>query len=103
MEKECHTKIYTLKVDGGATQNNYLMQFQSDILKKNVLLPTCLETTSLGVCYLAGLENRFWKSLDEIRSIHKYQKEFSPNMEDDEIKEIDKKWKLAIKATRVFK
>lgn len=103
MEKDSKKKIHVLKVDGGATANDYLMQFQSDILHTKIMLPTCLETTSLGVCYLAGLESGFFKNIDEIRKIHKYQKEFYPEMMSSEIKEIDKKWKTAIKATRAFK
>lgn len=103
MEKEVGTKISVLKVDGGATQNDYLLQFQSDILKAKIKLPNCLETTSLGVCYLAGLESGYYENLEFIKSIHKYKKEFNPTMDSKRRKEIDKKWRLAIKATRVFK
>lgn len=103
MEKLSNKKIDCLRVDGGATANNYLMQFQSDILTTNVLLPKNLETTSLGVAYLAGLETKYWKDLDEISNVHKISKTYTPKMGENEIKEIDKKWAKAIEATRVFK
>lgn len=103
MEKECGTKVRVLKVDGGATANNCLMQYQSDILECKVMLPRCLETTALGAAYLAGLENKYWKSIAEIKKIHKYQKEFEPTMPKKTIQEIDRKWHKAIEAVRVFK
>ncbi len=103
MKKENHCPLRCLKVDGGATANNYLMQFQSDILATKILLPKCLETTALGAAYLAGLNSGYYQSLDEIRTIHTYQKEFSPHMSNDEIKKKYDGWKKAIKATRMFK
>lgn len=103
MEKLSSKKIDCLRVDGGATANNYLMQFQSDILSANVLLPKNLETTSLGVAYLAGLENKYWENIEEISKVHKISKTFTPKMKEKEILEIDKKWSKAIEATRVFK
>lgn len=103
MVKDSKQKIKVLKVDGGATANSYLMQYQADILNSKILLPCCLETTALGAAYLAGLCSGFWKDLDEIKNIHCYQKEYYPNMPKKQISEIDKKWKAAIKATRVFK
>ena len=103
MEMESKKKIKTLKVDGGATANDYLMQYQSDIINSKVVLPHCLETTSLGAAYLAGLQSGYWKNLDEVKNIHRVQKEFYPHMKNDLRKEIDRKRKAAIKATRVFK
>ena len=103
MEKETNIHISTLKVDGGATANSYLMQYQSDILSSEVLLPNCLETTALGAAYLAGLQTGFWKDIEDIKSVHKYQRLYKPNMKKSEIKIIDKRWKTAIKATRMFK
>ena len=67
------------------------------------ILPECLETTSLGVAYLAGLGSGYFKDLDDIKKIHKISKEFYPLMEESERAEIDKKWAKAIEATRVFK
>ena len=103
MEKESKAKISLLKVDGGATANDYLMQYQSDILDVKLLLPNCLETTALGACYLAGLNSGYFESIDEIKNIHKYKKEFMPKMSKKIREDIDKKWAKAIEATRVFK
>lgn len=103
MQKESKVKIETLKVDGGATTNNYLMQYQANILNAKVLLPNCLETTALGACFLAGLNSGFFKDIDEIKTIHQYKREFLPNMDESERKIIKEKWKRAIQATRVFK
>lgn len=103
MEKETGSKIRNLKVDGGATENNYLMQFQSDILQTNIMLPKTLETTALGVAYLAGLNSGFYSSLDEIRSIHSYKAIFAPKMEEKEAAEYYNGWLKAVNATRQFK
>ena len=83
--------------------NNYLMQYQANILNAKVLLPNCLETTALGACFLAGLNSGFFKDIDEIKTIHQYKREFLPNMDESERKVIKEKWKRAIQATRVFK
>lgn len=103
MEKDIGKKVKNLRVDGGATANNYLMQYQADILQSTVMIPTCLETTALGAAYLAGLQTKFWKDIEEIKKIHEYQKEFNPMMSKKQIKEIDYKWKKAIEATMLFK
>ena len=103
MKKETKTKLKCLKVDGGATANHYLMQFQSDILQTNILLPQCLETTALGAAYLAGLESKFFKSIEEIKKIHDYQCIYKPHMSKAEVDEKYRGWKTAIKATRTFK
>ncbi len=103
MEVEGDLKVSVLKVDGGATANNYLMQFQSDILKKKIILPKCLETTALGVAYLAGLGCGFFNDINEIRHIHRCDKEFLPKMSDDEVNDKVSKWKKAIEITRMYK
>ena len=103
MEKESGIKVSSLRVDGGATANNYLMQYQADILGSKIMLPRNLETTAMGAAYLAGLQSGYWKSIDDIKKIHKYQKEFNPKMDAAVVKLIDKKWKKAIEATKVFK
>ena len=103
MEKEANRKIEVLKVDGGATANDYLMQYQSDILNSKLMLPNCLETTALGACYLAGLNSGYFLNIEEIKNIHKYKKEYTPKMDEANRKETDRKWKLAIQATRLFK
>ena len=103
MQKDAQQCITVLKVDGGATKNNYLMQFQSDILHTVIKLPVCLETTALGAAYMAGLKCGFYQSLESIKNIHEYQATYSPQMTRKEIAELYKGWKVAIKATRMFK
>ena len=103
MEKDAHQCITVLKVDGGATKNNYLMQFQSDILHKTIKLPKCLETTALGAAYMAGLQCGYFPNLESIKKIHEYQATYEPEMSKKEVKELYKGWKTAIKATRKFK
>lgn len=102
MEKECGNKISVLRVDGGATANKYLMQFQADILNCKVKLPVNLETTAMGAAYLAGLKSGYWKNINEIKKIHKYKTEFKPEMSEKRRKEISLKWKKAVKAARDF-
>ena len=103
MQKEINTKISSLKVDGGATKNGYLMQFQSDILNTTIKLPRCLETTALGAAYMAGLQSGYYPNLESIERIHKYQAIYEPKMKKREINRLYKGWKVAIKATRMFK
>ena len=103
MKKETHSNLKNLKVDGGATKNKFLMQFQSDILETKIMLPTCLETTALGAAYLSGLSSGFYKNLDEIKSIHSYQAIFDPHMSEELINEKYSGWLKAVEATRVFK
>ncbi len=103
MKKESGLPLKTLKVDGGATANNLLMQFQSDILKTEIKLPVCLQTTALGVAYLAGLQSGYYKDLEDIKKVHSYQATFKPTMSQKEINQRYKGWKLAVKATRMFK
>ena len=103
MQKETKKRIKVLKVDGGATKNSYLMQFQSDILHTTIKLPKCLETTALGAAYMAGLQCGFYPNLESIRRIHEYQAIYKPKMDKDTINKLYKGWKNAIKATRMFK
>ena len=103
MEKETNQDIKVLKVDGGSTKNGYLMQFQSDILHTTIKLPKCLETTALGAAYMAGLASGYFANLESIKKIHEYQAIYQPKMSQKEIKRLYKGWKLAIKATRMFK
>ncbi|KGN02606.1 glycerol kinase [Clostridium novyi A str. 4570] len=87
MEEDAGTSLKTLKVDGGACANNFLMQFQSDILDKPVVRPEVIETTALGAAYLAGLAVGFWKDVEDLSRSIKPSQTFSPKMED--IKRID--------------
>ena len=103
MKKETGLKIPQLKVDGGATANDFLMQFQSDILQTKIDLPECLQTTALGAAFLAGLSSGYYKNLEHIRSIHHCQKLFKPKMSEDEVKRNYDGWKKAVEVTRQFK
>lgn len=103
MKKECDAPIKRLQVDGGATKNKYLLQFQSDICGITIKLPKCLETTALGAAYLAGLCTGYYSSIEEIKSIHSFQAIYEPKMKSSVVKKKYSGWKLAVKATRVFK
>ncbi|GAI10988.1 unnamed protein product, partial [marine sediment metagenome] len=96
IQKDSEINLKKLKVDGGAVRDNFLMQFQSDILGVSVVRPKVVETTALGAAYLAGLAIGFWKDKAEIAAKWKVNKEFSPNM-DEKIKEnLYKGWKKAV-------
>ena len=79
MEKDAGVPLAELKVDGGASRNNLMMQFQADILGASVVRPVVTETTAMGACYLAGLAVGFWKSLDEIKAQWQVERCFKPS------------------------
>ena len=97
MQKDSGITLHTLKVDGGASANNFLMQFQSDILNTEVIRPQCIETTALGVAYLAGLAVGYWKDREEISQNWRVDKRFYPEMEEDGRKKRIRGWKRAVK------
>ncbi|BBK28358.1 glycerol kinase [Staphylococcus arlettae] len=103
MEKDSDIKVNNLRVDGGAVKNNFIMQFQSDLLHVEVERPEINETTALGAAYLAGLAVGFWESKDEIANRWKLEKSFNPEMEEAESTKLYKGWKKAVEATQVFK
>lgn len=96
MEKDSGTKFNNLKVDGGASNNNLLMQIQSNFLNSNVIRPKVTETTALGVAFFSGLATGFWSSIDELKEIWEIDKEFTPNPSKDDISVI-KNWEVRIK------
>jgi glycerol kinase len=98
MEADAQIPILELRVDGGATVNDLLMQFQSDILNVKVARPKIIETTALGAAYLAGLAVGFWKSADEISNYWQQEKLFTSQMEDITRTELMKGWQRAVKA-----
>ena len=100
MQKDLGIKINTLKVDGGASQNNFLMQFQSDILDAKVIRPKVVEVTALGAAYLAGLTSGYWSSIEEIIENLKIDREFNPLIYEEERDELIKGWEKAIKITQ---
>lgn len=103
MKEESGLKIKSLKVDGGASVNSLIMQFQSDLLRCEVHLPKVLETTSLGAAFLAGLNSGYWKNMKELKKEKKFQKIYKPQLTDKEIEDKKKGWEKAVMATRVFK
>ncbi len=102
MEKDSGIKLSSLKVDGGAVKNNFLMQFQSDILNIKVERPIVNETTALGAAYLAGLATGFWKDKQDIIDHYQIDRTFTPEMSEEEREEKYKGWEKAVKAARVF-
>ena len=99
MEKECKSKIKNLKADGGASGNNFLMQFQSDICNIKVSRPIITETTALGAAYLAGLAVGFWKDKEEVKKFWHMSAEFQPKLESDKVNKYYNAWKKAVKRT----
>ena len=99
MQKDAGITLKELKVDGGASRNNLLMQFQADILGTSVIRPQVTETTALGAAYLAGLATGYWGSIEEIRSLWAIDKEFTPSSSDDEVKRLKDGWKNAVGRT----
>ena len=95
MEKDSGTKFNKLKVDGGASNNDLLMQIQSNFLKTNVVRPKLTETTALGVAFLSGLASGFWSSLDELKNIWEIDREFLPE-EDSNNETIINNWNSRI-------
>lgn len=103
MKEEARVPIQLLAVDGGASANDYLMQFQADILDCPIARPDCLETTALGAAYLAGLTVGFWKNTEELKQFHHLEKTFTSEMSESTRKQLYSGWKKAVEATRVFK
>jgi glycerol kinase len=103
MESDSGISLKKLRVDGGATANNFLMQFQSDMLDVPVEKPVVLETTALGAAYLAGLAVGFWKDKQEIAENWDINHTFNPRMDDKTRQKQYDGWIKAVEATRIFK
>lgn len=99
MENDIGEPISALKVDGGATRDNFLMQFQADIIGKPVCRPVVRETTALGAAYLAGLASGFWSSRDELISENRIESTFEPSAADEKRTELMDGWHKAVKRT----
>ena len=96
MEKDAGVKLAELNVDGGASRNNLMMQFQADILGTRVIRPKVTETTAMGACYLAGLATGYWKDLDEIKQQWSAETEFSPLAPAEKVMNLRNGWRDAI-------
>jgi glycerol kinase len=102
MQADAALPIKEMRVDGGATVNNYLMQFQADILNTTVVRPEITETTALGAAYLGGLAVGFWDSIDEVQAYWRVQKKFEPSMNDEVRTGNEQQWKKAIRAAQAW-
>ncbi|MDK6233063.1 glycerol kinase GlpK [Aerococcus sanguinicola] len=102
MEKDTGMPINVLKVDGGAAMNNYLMQFQADILGIEIARAQNLETTALGAAFLAGLAVGYWDDLEELKTLNAVDQAFNPSMNNARKEQLYKGWTRAVKATQVF-
>ena len=98
MEKDSGLKIKHLKVDGGASANNFLMQFQSDLLHAEVIRPQCVETTAMGAAFLAGLAVGYWKDKDDVKQNWALGHSFRPQMPEGERQQLLSGWKKAVGA-----
>lgn len=99
MQKDAGVKLNSLRADGGASANNFLMQFQADILDAEVVRPKCIETTALGAAYLAGLATGFWKDAQEVKTNWKKDKVFTPHILQEKREHLIKGWKKAVRCT----
>lgn len=102
MNKDSEVDIPYLKVDGGAALNNYLMQFQADILGVEIQRAENLETTALGAAYLAGLAVGFWEDIEELKSLRKVGEKYEPKMNNSKKEKLYRGWKKAVEATEKF-
>lgn len=102
MEEDAGMPLQELKVDGGASANDFLMQFQADITGQSVHRPSCIETTALGAAYLAGLAVGYWKDKEEICANWKLDKKFDTSMEEEMREKLLKGWKKAVKCALVW-
>jgi glycerol kinase len=100
MEIDSGTKLSELRVDGGAAQNDFLLQFQADILGRTVVRPACVETTALGAAYLAGLAVGFWKDRDDVTNNWQEQRRFEPQMAADKREELYAGWLRAVERAK---
>ena len=102
MEEDAGVTLNGLRVDGGASANNMLVQFQADIIDAAVLRPECIETTALGAAYLAGLAAGYWKDRDEIRENWQLGRRFEPVMDSGERKKLLRGWQRAVRCARLW-
>lgn len=101
MEEDAGIEVKSLKVDGGASANNFLMQFQADILNGRIVRPVVAETTALGAAYLAGLAVGYYKDIDEIKSNWQVDKEYEPTFTEEKRVKLYEGWKDCVRRIRV--
>jgi glycerol kinase len=96
MQADGASRLAELRVDGGAAQNEFLMQFQADILGCRIVRPVDTETTALGAAYLAGLATGIWKNTEEVEQFWRAEKVFEPEMAVDQREDLFAGWKRAV-------
>ena len=102
LQNDTGLKISSIRADGGASQNKFLMQFQANISKTEVCCPKSAEATALGAAFLAGLAVGFWKDLNEIKMLNSEEETYYPAMKQEEREKLLKGWQRAIKSAKVF-
>ena len=103
MRSDSGIELENLKVDGGASANDFLMQFQADITGVEVRRPVCIETTALGAAYLAGLASGYWEDAEDVKANWQISRSFAPGMSRIEAQDRIKRWHRAVEACRTFK
>ena len=103
MEKDSGINLSGMKVDGGASLNNFLMQFQCDLINREVIRPVSIETTAMGAAFLAGLASGFWKSMDDLKNVWKKDRSFVPEMKQAERDKLYSGWKKAVERALKWK
>ena len=102
MKADSGIDLAALKVDGGASANDFLMQTQANIINAPVNRPQCVETTAMGAAYLAGLAAGYWKDRDEIRENWQLGRRFEPVMDSGERKKLLRGWQRAVRCARLW-
>jgi glycerol kinase len=102
LKNDTNLHIGSIRADGGASQNKFLMQFQSDISNTEVCCPQSAEATALGAAFLAGLAVGFWRDLREINRIYSFETVYTPDMNMDKRQNLIEGWQKAVKAAKVF-
>lgn len=102
MQKDAGMRVKSLRVDGGASANDFLMQFQADILNAPVLRPECIETTALGAAYLAGIAVGYWQDEEDVRKNWALSRTFTPQMDEEDRENRVKGWKRAVRCAIAY-
>jgi glycerol kinase len=100
VQTDTHTPLLELRVDGGASANDSLMQFQADVLSVPVVRPAMTETTALGAAFLAGLGVGFWKETQAIATLPREERRFTPRMPRSQVNELRQRWNEAVTRTK---
>jgi len=102
MQKDAGLTLSELRVDGGATANDLLMQIQADVLGVPVVRPKVLETTALGAAYLAGLATGYWRDVDDLRANWRVDRRFEPSLPRERIAELRAGWDKAVARAKAW-